>query len=144
MSIAPEKRKLTPSNEPAQSIDSQLSIPETPVSSVHDIILQPLPEELRLREQELQEIEADDILAAKTAMDHKQYRRAISYLENKKSAKAIYMARYSEFLVGSSSNVHAQTVHDDVGLRSASGKRLKTGTGLMVSVFQLLNFYKRD
>ncbi|KAI0699551.1 hypothetical protein BC835DRAFT_1412536 [Cytidiella melzeri] len=123
LSIAPAKRQagLGPSTTtfiPTKTEERQLEDPPMPISPhpsppaditagnslpldkhPHAPTLRPLSEELIEREKQLQALEADDLMACKAFMDNKQYIRAVPRLRNAKSAKAVFMKAYSQFIV---------------------------------------------
>ncbi|TCD69804.1 Anaphase-promoting complex subunit 23 [Steccherinum ochraceum] len=83
----------TPAHETAQS-SNQIQT----VSHPHAPRMQPPPLEVRTREMQLEIQEADHIVTGQAMMNAKEYTRAVHWLRDCQSAKAVYLRVYCEFL----------------------------------------------
>ena len=75
--------------------DPDLHLPPHP----HAPRLKPVPESVRLREIELEAREADFLATAQRCFEHREFPRVVYWLHECRSAKALFLSVYSQYLV---------------------------------------------
>ena len=61
--------------------------------------LQRIPEHARLRELELEMHEGDFLVTAQKCFEHREFKRAVYWLHECRSAKALFLSVYSQYMV---------------------------------------------
>ena len=61
--------------------------------------LQRIPEHVRLRELELEMHEGDFLVTAQKCFEHREFKRAVYWLHECRSAKALFLSVYSQYMV---------------------------------------------
>lgn len=72
-----------------------------PVRHPHAPSLKPPSSEDQARELHLEAMDEDHISSARALIDAKEFSRAVHWLKECKSAKAVFMFIYSQYMVGS-------------------------------------------
>lgn len=93
--------------------------PSFPIKHPHAPPLRPQAPEDRAREEHLEALDEDSIACAKSLIDAKEYTRAVHWLRECKSSKAMFMNLYSQYMVSSCTAPTPQTFDD----RQIQGQR---------------------
>ncbi|KAH8080266.1 hypothetical protein BXZ70DRAFT_640964 [Cristinia sonorae] len=78
--------------------DNGQSIANQTISHPHAPAMQPPSLEIQAREMQLESLESDHIATGQAMLNTKEYTRAVHWLKDCKSAKAVYLRVYCEFL----------------------------------------------
>ncbi len=79
--------------------DAQPSTSVFPPRHEHAPQIQQQPPEVRAREIQLEALDEDNITTARALMDAKEFTRAVHWVKDCRSAKAIFLSVYSQYLV---------------------------------------------
>jgi anaphase-promoting complex subunit 8 len=91
--------------------DPDLHLPPHP----HAPRTQPVPESVRLRELELEIREGDFLTTALKCFEHREFPRAVYWLHECRSAKALFLSVYSQYMVCNSSLKRMLSVNHRTG-----------------------------